>query len=78
MTEILFLIKPKNHSSYFIYMYGLVLLNASNTCCNLRLVILIAKNLHLKIFWFFGINYTFCKHSSSKLSSHIKSKPETF
>ena len=28
------------HSSYFLYIYGLLLLNVRNYCCNLRLIIL--------------------------------------
>ena len=46
MIEILFSIKTKNHSTcLLILLYGFVLSNVRNTCYNLRLIILIVKNL---------------------------------
>ena len=63
-TEILLIIKPKNHliPSYFIYINCFVLCNVRNTCtyCNLRLIILmscqklfliIVKRGHHVVYW---------------------------
>ena len=36
----LFLIKSKSHSSYFLYIYDVVIFDLRNICCNLRLIIL--------------------------------------
>ena len=40
MIEMLFLIKSKSHSSYFLYIYDVVIFDLRNICCNLRLIIL--------------------------------------
>ena len=41
----LFLIKHKNHSSFFPFIYDLLSFNVRNICYNLRLIILIVKYL---------------------------------
>ena len=52
MTEIFLLINLKTY-----YMYGLVLFNVRNTCCNLRLIKLITED-----FWLLDLNYLLSVH----------------
>ena len=68
-TEILFLIKPQNHSKYSCYIYGVVLIKVRNMCCNLRLIILIIEINASEDFWLFDLDinfvYTFVQVNST-------------